>query len=148
MNPLKIIKAAADFHRTRREWLGGDGEFINADDAQKRADTCLYGNGGKLCPHNQEMPLFEVLTHAAARNVIAQLKVKDKLGLRLNRENELHTCAVCLCNLRLKPFVPSKFIHVSFRQEEIPPWCWMHELFDKNSTQELNDNENSELPKQ
>lgn len=147
MNPLKIIKAAADFHRTRRDWLGGDGEFIDADDAQKRADTCLHGNQGKPCQHNREMSLFEILTGAAARSVIAQLKVKDQLGLRLRGEGELHTCAICLCNLKLKPWTPSQYIHVSFQREELPPWCWMHELFDKTQPKNSNDPKSDGLHK-
>lgn len=140
MTANKLIKSAMTFYQTRRDWLGGDGEFVDADDAQKRADTCLFGNGGKKCPHNREMPLFEILTSAAAHATIAQLKVKDKLGLKLNMEHELHTCDVCLCNLKLKPWVPSKYIRVSFKQEELPDYCWMHELFDKTQPQELNDN--------
>lgn len=133
----KLIKDAVAFYRTRAEWIGDGGEPLPQDKAQARADRCLHGNGGKPCPHNQEMPLFEVLTGAVAKSVIAQLKVKDKMGLRLQQENELHTCDVCLCSLRLKCFVPSKFIHVSFGREELPSYCWMNELFE---TQNSNDN--------
>lgn len=145
---MKLVNQAINFFRTRRDWLGGSGEPVPVEVAQKRADSCLMGNEGKICPHNREMPLFQILTGAAARSVIAQLNVKEHMGLRLRREESLFTCDVCMCSNRLKPWTPGKYIHVSFRQDEIPPWCWMHELFDnQTSGEKQHDNSDSGLPK-
>lgn len=140
MNPLKIIKAAADFHRTRREWLGGDGEPVPLEQAQKRADVCLK------CPNNQEKPIYEIFAGAVAHGVIQQLKTKDAMGLRVRQEECLHVCSACLCVLKLKVHVPLKFIPESPDDSMLHPDCWI--LFErKTQPKNSNDNESDGLPK-
>ena len=114
----KAIKAGVTAWKVRRDWFGDGGIPVAPELAQQRANVCLK------CPFNQEKPVWELLTSAASFAIRQQLKLKTDLALRVNGEEDLHTCAVCLCLLTLKVHVPLKSILESSNPEGLPSFCW------------------------
>lgn len=135
---MSLLNKAIEVYRIRKSWLGDGGEPVPLEQAQRRADTCLR------CPNNQEKPIYEIFAGAVAHGVIRQLKTKDEMGLRVQREECLHVCDVCLCVLKLKVHVPLKFILASSSLDGLPEFCWQ---ITEQKTQELNDKQNDRLHK-
>jgi hypothetical protein len=134
---LRSAKAVAQGASILADWVGEGGSPVDQSLAQKRADACLQGakdkDGNPMpCPHNREGHAVMKWTVLLAKAVHDQRREKLRLALRVNGEENLHTCDICLCSLALKVFVPFKTIadrttDVQWKEFEQVPWCWMNE---------------------
>lgn len=118
------------------DWLGKGAKPIPKTAAQTRADICTHQRklvDGNIvivpCPHNN--PGWKPVESIA--NIIRSWSSKkNELGLSVEGEEKLHSCDVCLCDLKLKVHVPmatiaeqtpdamfEKFASVA------PENCWM-----------------------
>ena len=114
-----MIKEAIQFYKLRSEWLGEGGHPVSIPNAQTRADVCLK------CPMNDATKgLYEVLASSAALLVRRQIELKNRMSLRVDGEKSLHICSGCLCVLKLKVWVPIKFIEQTTDMTKLHPDCW------------------------
>lgn len=103
--------------RILRDWLGSGGVPVSNELAQDRTDVCL------ICPHNKH---GIELTEAASEAIREQVGVKNHLQLHTNGEENLFTCDVCKCPLKLKVFVPFKLVKpLPEEKEQFPAACWL-----------------------
>lgn len=110
------------------DWLGEGGKPVSPPVAQARANACQSGDNGKVCPHNKEGRFFTGLTAAIAKAIHEQHREKINLDLRVDGEDNLHTCDVCECHLPLKVWVPMNTLlprTTPEQMEKFPAWCWM-----------------------
>jgi len=94
------------------EWLGKGGEVVDNATAQARADICLK------CPEHNPDQTATVLVGEVVRKV---LEAKNKIGLTVNNEDELGSCKVCGCVLKLQCFEPLELID---KNEKFDKDCW------------------------
>lgn len=112
-----------------RDWLGDGLKPVPRPEAQARADICTGRLSGRPCPKNQP---GSRLFGFAARRIQSFVERKNELKLEVEGETKLESCAVCLCDLKLKVHVPMPHIlHgtpdsmlLKF-DEQAPPDCWM-----------------------
>lgn len=115
---LERAKSIADGARVIFDWLGHGGVCVSQEQAQTRADVCAN------CPENKPS---DMLTKDVADAIRKHLEVKNRLQLRVNGEKSLQQCGVCLCNLRLKCWVPIDVIRKHMNDGELerfPEHCW------------------------
>lgn len=112
-------------------WFGNGLKPVANETAQARTSICLGANGGVPCPHNQ--PGLK-LVGAAARRIQRMAEKKNEMKLTVAGEEQLQSCNVCLCDLKLKVFVPMQTILDQTPQAmlekfaaESPPNCWMRQ---------------------
>lgn len=111
------------------DWLGKGAKPIPQTAAQARADICTGRLNGNPCPNNNAgwKPVESI-----ASIIRSWSSKKNELGLSVEGEEKLHSCDVCLCDLKLKVHVPmatiaeqtpdamfEKFASVA------PENCWM-----------------------
>lgn len=140
---VKAVRHAVTGSQILRDWLGDGGVPIAAEFAQMRADACLKDNDldeeGKPCPcrQNREGHFAAKLTTLIAKAIHDQRREKLQLGLRVDGEERLHTCAVCDCHLPLKVWVPFQTIAdrtPEHQWQEFPAWCWQRKEHDAQKT--------------
>jgi hypothetical protein len=108
-----------------KDWLGEGGIPVTQELAQSRANICLN------CPQNQEGHFVQKLTTIIAKAIHDQRREKLRMALRVDGEEELHTCAVCSCHLPLKVWVPFQTIaerttDVQWKEFEAVTDCWVN----------------------
>lgn len=109
-------------------WLGSGGRPVSGDISQRRADVCNTVAQGSRCPFNE--PGFKP-TERIAEIIRSQMEEKNKLALTVKGEENLHTCILCWCDLKLKVHVPLEHIISGtpapmlekFKREQ--PKCWL-----------------------
>jgi ADP-heptose:LPS heptosyltransferase len=99
------------------EWIGSGSLPVPQAQADERAAVCLS------CPLNQTKR--GRLKEAVASAIQSYTQVKSKLGLRAKGEADLKTCAACECPLRLKVWVPLKYILSHTDVGIFPDNCWV-----------------------
>ena len=105
-------------------WLGEGGITVAQEEAQRRANICLN------CPGNN---VGGILKESLAEMVKRHIEVKNNLGLRVYGEKSLGECEVCLCQLRLKVWVPIELVKKHMLSDEpekfksVNPQCWQNE---------------------
>jgi len=125
----RSVKHAAVGKRIMVEWLGSGAVPVPIAIAQKRANVCLK------CDHNKNGHSILKLTADTVRAIAEQMQAKDSMKLRVNGEEDLHSCEVCECPLPLKVHVPLKHILEHTEEEtlnDLPTHCWM--LTEQNQT--------------
>lgn len=102
------------------EWVGSGMEPVDMANAEQRARTCLQ------CPKNTVLGNLET---AVAKKISEQETVRSKIGSRLpaDVEENLNSCEVCGCYLKLKVWVPEKTLEGYTNVEEFPADCWLTE---------------------
>lgn len=124
---LPLVKLAAAVSRNAsgvlvlKDWLGDGAVPVTGDAAQARATVCID------CPKNVRGNWQTLIPAEIAGQILKQLRVKEQVGLTLLNEHELGTCAVCLCHLPLKVYVPLNHIAAHTSEavwSELPAWCW------------------------
>jgi hypothetical protein len=68
-----------------------------------------------------------MLTTGVALAIKEYLSIKNKLGLKVNGEQQLKTCAICGCALKLKIHEPQDRVRAELTDEEkltAPDFCW------------------------
>jgi hypothetical protein len=122
MNLLEKLKNYAGGVAILRDWVGANAAPVKAEKAQGRADVCL------CCPKNQKGVL---LADAVAEAIKQQMEFKNHLELHVNDESDLHTCAVCDCNLPLMVWCPDEMFTKHYTQADAvryPDFCWKRKL--------------------
>jgi len=117
------------------DWLGDGLESVDIPIAEQRAKICATsGFDGSSCPFNQPAQGLQRLSGAAADDIKALMEARSELKLQTSYDDNLKTCQLCECNLKLKVLAPashlafktSKEIREKFRTEW--PACWMNEI--------------------
>lgn len=112
------------------DWLGGDGIAVEREHAIARAQACIHGNNGKVCPQNyipRWWNLHDMAKDTVATSIRNQIELKDSIGMMLPDESEIGTCRVCGCNLPLKVWTPIEYLKEHLQPEQLqkyPAWCW------------------------
>jgi len=118
MNLLYRASQLAHGFEVLKEWLGEGGQVVDQDTAQHRANICLK------CPHNiTGFPVASVV----AKAIKLHLSVKNKVGLRVDGEKQLHTCDLCGCVLRLLIWEGQSRVsgHLTeLEKTKSPSYCW------------------------
>lgn len=110
------------------DWLGAGGMPVPLHQAELRSAACLYGTKmGAPCQFNVAPKWWErFFKDPVAIAIRGHLEVKNNIGLRLSKEDDLHICGVCGCCLPLKLFVPIEHIKAHHKPEhQYPPHCWV-----------------------
>lgn len=119
--PLISYAQAKRFYEARQDWLG-EGDAATPEVAQARANTCL------ACPKHVIKPLQELLTASVAGYVRRQLELKTHLKMRVEHEEELHTCGICECWMPLKVWLNIERARgVTPDWQQFPANCWLHQ---------------------
>lgn len=107
-----------------RDWIGGGGEPVSKELADKRAHQCLQ------CPMHRPAKFWEVaFKDPIARAIRRQLEMKRKMDLRLSCEEQIAMCATCGCCMRLKCWTPIKHIAEHTTDDKLSEYpktgCWI-----------------------
>lgn len=114
-----MIKQAKQFHSLHASWLGDGLRPVPPEQSQARTNVCLK------CPKNVKRPIYEFLAGIAVKKVKRTIEYKNRLGLRVDGEKDLHVCDACLCILELKVHAPLKHILATAPTDGLPKWCWI-----------------------
>lgn len=118
-----VVKAAAAGGSVLVDWLGDGARPVPIEVAQARANVCLE------CPHNRDGHALLNLTADTVRAIAEQMHARESLKLRVEGEENLHSCAVCRCPLKLKVHVTLATILEHTDKEtlsEFPKdYCWI-----------------------
>lgn len=109
-------------HIIKDDWLGKGRDPVARDLAQQRANICI------LCEFNRDGHFFQKLTASIAKAIHEQRRLKTGLGLKVDGEDQLHTCQKCDCHLPLKIFTSIDTIKERTSLETIndmPGFCWV-----------------------
>ncbi len=118
----KSAKLVVAGKRILVEWLGDGAKPVPIKQAQNRANVCLK------CEHNREGHSFLILTGGTVRAIAEQMQARSQLKLRVDGEDHLRACDICLCPLPLKVHVPLKTILEHTDRETLnsfPEKCWI-----------------------
>lgn len=121
MTLLDQIRHIPDGVKHIGEWLGEGGEVVSKATAQERADLCLKGYNGELCPFNAQGLKVSGPVAAAIKK---HLEIKNGLKLRVDGEKRLGSCEACGCELRLLIWQTQDRIRLQSNDEELPDFCW------------------------
>ena len=133
MTPTQLIeeiKRDAEGVVLLNEWIGDGGHPVSQFLAESRANVCKRGYNGEPCPQHVEPLWWERAKHAVAEKIKQQLELKNKIGMRVEQEEEMKMCRVCGCCTSLKVFVPIKFIADHTTTEQMlsyPTFCWQRQ---------------------
>lgn len=128
MNVIDEILKTADGAMLVRDWLGKDAVTVSRSLAEQRSVACTMGDNGKRCHLNVEPGWWDRIKNMIAETIRRQLAIKNKMELKVTREDELFMCRGCGCCLKLKVWVPLEHIksHTSAKQlKSMPSWCWI-----------------------
>lgn len=123
--PAPLLAAAAGIKRAAQgtgvilDWLMSGGAPVASELAHKRAGICVQ------CPKNVEGSWFTV---APAELIRSTLEARKDLSLRTSYDDQLKSCDVCKCLMRLKVWTPLDFILGKTSPEvmsEFPAHCWI-----------------------
>lgn len=101
------------------DFLGPSMKAVPASLSEKRASICV------VCPANQK---GDLVTHLGGLALKLMLQMRSDLKLATSHDAKLHDCAVCECNLHLKPHVALDFIlerTTPEQMEKFPEACWI-----------------------
>lgn len=118
---LRSAVALAAGANILKDWLGEGSIPVAQELAQKRADICI------ACPENQESHGIMKWTTAIANAVHQQRREKLRMALRVNGEEKLFGCRICLCHNPLAIWVPMSVIQERTSEEtfaDFPSNCW------------------------
>jgi hypothetical protein len=82
----------------------------------------------KICAECPENKLGNVLVHAAGSALKMLLEARDSMKLKTSNDDQLHDCAVCSCNLKVKVHVVLPYILEKTTPEvmqRFPENCWI-----------------------
>lgn len=98
------VKRAAIGVGTIKDWLGDGLLPVSHALAEARGRRCV------TCPQNQDPNWFQKLEGVVADQVKALMAVKHDLNLSTPVDEQLNTCQMCDCRLRLKVWTPLKHV--------------------------------------
>lgn len=125
MNRLRALGVGAE---TVKDWLGAGGVPVDPAQASHRSQSCIAGDNGKPCPHNEDGNWWDRIAAGAVVIIMSQRRAKDALSIRIPEEYNLHFCSICHCKLETKIHVPMEHI-ASYTPKDVwdalPDYCWM-----------------------
>jgi len=118
------IKRAASGTAVVLDWLGSGADPVAQELAEKRAAVCV------ACPKNQPGAWF---TQAPAEMIRSSVQAWQALkgssfAFDTSQGDNLKSCDVCKCLMKLKVFVDAKHIIAKTKPDvmaEFPPNCWV-----------------------
>lgn len=114
----KLIQDGVALYRALSHWFGEGGKPVAQEVAQRRADVCLK------CPFNDPSEDADAIFRQGASLAIRKiLELKRSQQLRVNEEGKLYLCAACKCVLKLKVFVPIKFVLETTNTKRLAELC-------------------------
>lgn len=127
------IKTAAQGAAVVLDWLTSGGPSVAQELAEKRAAICTGGDnwvddqGQKQtrCRFHVEGSWYTV---KPADLIKSTLEARKDLTLETPLDDQLKSCGVCKCLMRLKVWVPIDYIAHNTRPEtmaQFPPHCWI-----------------------
>lgn len=99
--------------RILTDWLGDGAIPCSKEEAESRSAIC------DKCPHNLISNSFE---SSIAAEILKQEQIRKQVDLTTANEARLNTCELCGCYLKLKVWVPMKYIGNS--KKKLPHHCW------------------------
>jgi hypothetical protein len=106
-------KDISNFLRVLAEWATGQREFVDAQVATERAETCT------TCPYN-----IQVAGCSGCHDIAAQLTGLVN-GKETGLESKLRGCAVCACDNRAQVWFPLEVLAKGVSEDmQFPEWCW------------------------
>lgn len=117
MNLIDAAKKYVTGAEIIAEWLGSGAITVPQEQAQKRADCCI------ACPMNVK---GGIVSDSVAKAVKRQVEIKNKLKLRVSGEQRLGKCQACLCESKLKIWLPLQRILPDAEElNNFAPGCWL-----------------------
>lgn len=101
---VESVKKTAAGVKVIAEWLGSGLRPVDKALAEKRGSRCIE------CPNNVDPNWLQKLDAMAAADVKKLVEIKNDLKLETKYDNQLNTCGICDCFLKLKIWVPTKHI--------------------------------------
>ena len=123
--PARVVAAAADIKRAAQgtavvlDWLTSGGAPVAQELANRRSDICVR------CPKNVDGSWYTV---APAELIKSTLEARKDLKLETPTDDELKSCDVCKCLMRLKVWCPLSHILSRTKPDvmaEFPSHCWV-----------------------
>lgn len=116
--------AAWEFTKLMFDWKTRYGGALAAvTEAEGRATVCCTsGEEGIPCPFNRPIECT-----SCSLGTLQTLTEKLVNGRRTSRDNELHGCSICGCNLKAKVHLPHELLaeHAGDTLSNFPAHCWM-----------------------
>ena len=114
------------------DMFGGSKAPVAADLAQDRSDICTGRLSGNACPYNRPDADFNFITDPVSGFIKAQFEKLYEMKLEVQGQDNLQTCAICLCPLKLKVWTPIETIldrtpkaMLAKFKSEAPAQCWI-----------------------
>lgn len=111
------FRETANGARILADWLGHGGIPVSQAQAEKRAEIC---SGCKL-NRRRDNPISSTV----AETIIEHERARHQVELRTTRDVALNTCGHCGCYLKLKVWVPTKYLDQP-PASTFPPHCWIN----------------------
>lgn len=117
MNLIEKAKSYSNGVEVIRDWLGDGGVTVSQHLAQTRTNVCL------VCPkHINSGVLSGTISEAVKR----QVEIKNNLNLRVVGEKSIGKCGVCMCELKLKNWIPlERVLPDDEERYKYPENCWL-----------------------
>lgn len=118
MNLMRRIRHIPHGADSIREWLGCNPVAEKPEVSEARAKICAD------CNRNVDSWF---LTETIANAIKRHLEVKNALKLKTSYDDQLGTCAVCTCELKLLVHEPLALVQSQLTEEEMsqyPSHCW------------------------
>ncbi len=110
--------------KTLNDWLESGAPEVTQELAETRAKTCVE------CPLNKAGDFSSWFTAPAASAIKKQLEKLGQRELKTSSDASLNVCEACLCPMKLKVWVPIKFIKTHTSDETLDKLrggknCWL-----------------------
>lgn len=117
MNILDAIKGLNIGPQAIKDWLGEGCVVVPKEVAQYRADICI------ACPLNVQSGF---INEQIANAIRMQVGIKNQLNLRVDGEKRLGKCSACMCESKLKIWLPLKnILPEPSERANFDPKCWL-----------------------
>lgn len=129
--PSRVIEAAADIKRAAQgtavivDWFQSGGDPVDQELAERRAATCV------ACPKNVQGAWYTEAPAELLKSVIEAwqtIKGRKDFTFSTAQGDNLKSCAVCRCLMRVKVFTPLQHILDKTSpaiMSEFPGNCWI-----------------------
>lgn len=125
---MSVVQETAEGLEILSDWLGAGGKPVSPEQAEQRARACAQGDNGKPCTFNCAPKWWEYAKLAVAHWITKELEAKNKMGLSVPNESEIHMCSRCGCCLPLKVWTPIDHIRAHLHFDSVqtyPDHCWI-----------------------
>lgn len=120
--PLKRVQRLAAGAVAIADFFKSKADAVASAVSAARAGVCAK------CPLNESGELEEKFTEQVSLKIRAALSSLREMDLTTPLDDKLHTCAVCVCPMKLKVHFPLPIILKHMPSDvlaELPPHCWI-----------------------